>query len=351
MNIGRFEIIVMLFVLSAMGLGLYLRTSTSPALSNVTTKPPAEEHKTEHPTFVLPVDETQPLHIGILGESGDGEHGEAFNTAIVKQLLKGLQKQHVEAVFETGNLVSGLANKVSDKTSTSSNRAFQQQLVAFSEMYKAVLRDKVPFFPVMGDHELAVPNGEIIFREHFHLKNGVRFDEHGFGYTVVIGKAFFVVLANTDKAKAQAGQLFNPEILEWLQNVLRDGASSYEYLFVVGHAPIFPHTTTLTDHQAQARDAFWKILIDNKVVAYFSSHEHAFDRSQRHGVWQVISGGGGAPLREGGRSKSFYHCLLLTIPATKQTPPFIEVLDIEGEVVDRFELIPMNSLIYQRHVS
>lgn len=354
MKIRWFEISVILFVTIAIGLGLYLRTPSGPIYPSIP-QHPTETRRLGLPTFTLPVDADQPLHIGIFGESrSDGIKNEAFNDAVLTKLFAVMQKKQVTAIFDTGNLVSGLAEEADSKAKVPNGRALKEQLEAFSHLYEDVFGTKVPFFPVMGNHELAVPHGEVIFREHFHLKHSVQLDPQGMGYTVAMGNAFFAVIASGSEQAGRGGkpgQLFNPALLTWLQKVLGDASIGYDNLFVVGYEPIFPIDTTFIDSHAGEREQFWRILVTNKVLAYFCSHEHLFDRSERHGVWQVISGGGGAPLREGGGSKPFFHCLLLTIPADKQKPPSIEVLDVDGKAIDAFELVPANSVIHQRHIS
>jgi hypothetical protein len=179
-------------------------------------------------------------------------------------------------------------------------------------------------------------------------------------YTVSAGHAFFAVIA-TDEPMVGLNEPegnFSSDMLSWLDKALKEGAKNHKYLFVVGYEPAFPSTTTFSKTHLPERDAFWKILIDNKVLAYFSSKEHLFDRSNRSGVWQIISGGGGAPLSQGGGNIPFYHGLVLTIPGDKETKekgkqkvPGVQVIDIEGNTIEEFLIGPDSHPLYQMRIS
>lgn len=91
---------------------------------------------------------------------------------------------------------------------------------------------------------------------------------------------------------------------------------------------------------------------NNRVVAYFCSHEHLYDRSFRDGVWQIISGGAGGPLNKKDILKAFYHFILLTIPSELGKFPVVQVIDIQGVVRDEFSLSPIpEQPIFQMRIS
>jgi len=303
------------------------------------------------PTFTVPVDLNESLDIGILGESrSDGSTDQMINTVVVAQLLEVLKIRQVKAVFFTGNLVSGVEKPGIEVSAQVHQQSLEHQLKQFFELYQSAL-GKAPFFPEIGDREIAIPGVVGKFVAQFNLK-GVQVMDNALAYTVSIGPALFAVIP-TDKmiSGKQAEGTFSQAMLEWLRGVLSNAAATHKYLFVIGHEPAFPSTSTFVRHNMPQRDAFWKILADNHVLAYFTSREHLYDRSNRNGVWQIISGGGGAPLSQGGGSHPFFHCLLLTIPAAKKGDPKVQVLDVEGRVMDEFELKAQHEPLYQMRIS
>lgn len=354
MRIRWGQIIVLGVVVLGIAMALMLRNYPGKATAHlVSVNNPAKS------TFNVSVDSTQSIAIGIFGESrGDTNTGKSFDENVLTSLFNVFKNNHVVAVFATGNLVSGLSEAKEHETPSPNKKAFKKQLDAFSTLYDGVLGDKIPFFPVMGGHEMAVPGGVRSFINHFNLEDSQILYPGAFAYTVSIGPALFVMIPTDGyNADTNAEQTFEPQTLDWLEQVLQANAKQYSYLFVVGYEPAFPITSTFSSPHTDEREAFWKILEHNGVLAYFASHEHLFDRSNRHGVWQIISGGGGAPLREGenrlasSKSTPFFHSLILTLPADGKGKPFIKVIGIDGKVDDEFELTPGKELIYQRHIT
>ena len=90
------------------------------------------------------------------------------------------------------------------------------------------------------------------------------------------------------------------------------------------------------DKYPEARDAFWETLQKNNVTAYICSHQHLYNSSKHGGVWQIISGGAGAPLKKN-YDDAFYHYLLMKIPLNGG-PPFVSIIDSEGRKRYEFSL-------------
>lgn len=340
------ELVISLILIALALLLLYSRTTPTKPLPEKPQPQPVVSPSKE--MLTVEVNPQQPIFVGIIGESrGDATRGEAFNTVVLHHLFQVLMRKHVQAVFSTGNIVSA-----QNKAKQPDTWLLQQQLQEFSQLYKSVLPD-VPFFPALGLTETAASNTSQKFRETFNLGVGNPFDADTFGYTVSIDRALFVVIP-TIKFNVQTGDyepaFFTP-MLEWLDSTLKKGSQSYSYLFVVGNEPAFIPTVTFPDKQTPQRDAFWQILVDNSVVAYFCSHDQMFDRTNKNGVWQIISGGGGAPYSEERRDKPFFHCLLLTIPAGEKKSPTVDVLDESGNVKDTFQLTSESLLLHQKHIS
>lgn len=95
------------------------------------------------------------------------------------------------------------------------------------------------------------------------------------------------------------------ELRTWLAADL--AATTKDHIFVFGHEPAFPeyrHVGDSLDAHTANRDAFWDILEDNDVAAYFCGHTHAFythlgDVDGAGQVWQIDAGNEGNPSSGG----------------------------------------------------
>lgn len=307
-------------------------------------------------TFVIPIDIKKISHFGILGEGrGEDFSKDPVNTVVLNQLFEAMKVRDVQAIFFSGNLISGIKKEGVEGLKPIDTKTLEENLGQFSQLYDSIFEAKMPFYPALGDRELKISKGAETYLDHFHL-DGADIVNGELLYTVSAGLAFFAVIA-TDELNVESQKverMFSSSTLAWLKKVLTEAGKTHQYLFVVGYEPAYPSTTTFSKTEMPQRDSFWKVLVDHKVVAYFSSREHLFDRSNRSGVWQIISGGGGAPLSQGGGSQPFFHFLLLTIPATGKegsTFPSIQVIDNKGKVIEEFVLSLENQALYQMRIS
>ncbi len=319
--------------------------------------------------------------VAIFGDSR-GELGEpsGLNEDILGKLLKLIQIQEVKAVFSTGDMVLGIGKKNHETPSPEnlmapapekdiygnrwakkgyvySTEIFRKQLQAFSQLYKEKLGN-TPFYPLIGYDEALGPDSLLIFKDHFGLKN-VQIIDHYLVYSVTIGNASFIMLSTNyydmGQKKIKEHVLSIP-VLEWLSRELKEKAKTSPFLFVLGHEPAFSTTAPSGDYRGLdqepfLRDVFWHLLQDNGVLAYICSDEHLYDRTDRQGVWQIISGGGGAPLTKRNLEKAFFHFLLMNIPVDAEENPVIDVLDVNGRIRDSFELKTNRRPIYQLRIS
>lgn len=338
--------------------------------------------------LALHVNPSQPLRIGIIGETrGDVSTAEAFNQEVLVKLVEMLKRKKVQAIFFTGDMVMGWTKLTAElkaagsgakpppiympdrslagdkeiaKKYISNAQSLKEQLDSFTKvLHETVGHQQIAFFPLMGTHEAIGPDAAQIFRQEFHLESSAPFDPHAVAYTVSAGDAFFVVISTdyySPSGETLVSHHLSPELMRWVEQMLQAGAKTHKYLFVMGHEPAFSTASIfsgypgLDDDQSQ-RDFFWGLLKEYGVLAYFSSQERLYDRSNRQGVWQIVSGGGGAPLEAKGGSNAFYHSLLLTIPpAGSADAPKVEALDLNGDVVDAFELRPQQQPLHQLRI-
>ena len=78
----------------------------------------------------------------------------------------------------------------------------------------------------------------------------------------------------------------------------------------------------------EARDAFWQVLSDYGVSAYFCGHEHVYDHWFGGGVHQIITGGAAG-------FTTFRHFLVID---ADEEDVAINVYEYDGEVRDTYVL-------------
>ncbi|MGZ3708847.1 MAG: metallophosphoesterase family protein [Bdellovibrionota bacterium] len=297
----------------------------------------------------------------VLGDSrGDAPTG--VNEQELRALNARIAPIRPSAVFFTGDLVLGLEKEEDDDHDPSdlhadapghwkktgyiySSKVFARQLDGFAKIMKDGL-GAIPFYPGIGNHDAIGPDAVKTFRAKFPPPNAAPLDGAHLAYSVDVGSAHFVMLA-TDyyDGGLQEHELSDGE-MTWLAQDLHAHASS-AFKFVLGHEPAFTSKAVVAtgktaglDQHPKARDRFWATLQTNGVTAYLCAHEHLYERSFHDGVWQVISGGAGAPLSSD--IDTFYHFLSLTIPAQAGASAHVSVIDDQGKVRDDFDLAPQD---------
>lgn len=299
--------------------------------------------------------ETGDLRVVILGDSGANNEEESFQSEIFANLLYRIKQEKPDAVFFIGNLISGLEQN----TSPAGIRAFQQKLNNFSKLVAENLGTNIPLYPILGNQTLVNTEAISIFRNHFKIVSSAPLEPYQLAYIVMLDNVQFVVLATgyfERKFRSYRQYQETMPILSWLEKVLRTGSNTIRYRFVIDHDPAFSPSAsagifTGLDRNLRKRDLFWGILRRNGVLAYFSAHEAIFDRSNRGGVWQIISGGSGPSLPKKSGGYIFTHYVILTIPKDPKKKPIMEVIDSNGVSWDKFELTPLDRPVYQLRIS
>jgi hypothetical protein len=257
---------------------------------------------------------------------------------------------------------------------------------------------QIPIFEGIGNHDLVhrffeettereyAPrsvdeSSEIVFAAHFvNPLNGPDPVSDQFPpyrenvYSFDWGNSHFTVLNNdymrkgTGKIVAdmpgELGGTMRDEQLVWLENDLSGARErGMEHIFVFVHEPAFPNGGHVGGSMwwrgkkpeiVSMRDRFWKILCDHEVLAAFSGHEHNFslalidstvDSSFEVSVWQVVSGGGGAPFYAQDLNTPWAHTVKSFYPLThfcqidvQEDHVLMTVYDPDGNVISEHEL-------------
>lgn len=316
--------------------------------------------------------------IAILGESYSPENEKSgMNEEILERLFNLISKDKPKAVIFTGNMTLGLKKENNLPASqllkpflngselhdwpypgyTYKSEYFQQEISEFLAIKNRTL-GTVPFYPIIAEHEAFGPDAVSRFLTTFQMKNQAPADASALAYTFAIDNALFILFSTVlynDTSKTTIAHRIPPQFIEWLEKVLKKERPHYEFIFVVGNEPAYSTTSATAhyeglDYNEQLRDIFWRTLINYKVTAYFCAQEHLYDRTNRYGIWQIISGGAGAPFYKRQFDKAFYHYLILKLPEKNKNPK-VQVFDTQGNLVDEFELAPTQFPIYQLRIS
>lgn len=260
----------------------------------------------------------KPLHLALLGDTGAG-------TAAQKDIAQSLwQKQQTQVwqgvwllgdnLYPDGNVIKlGNAN--------------------FTAIYQSLLTAGVPFWAVLGNHDVLTKNGadELAF-----------FKMPGRYYTKTLGPvAFFATDTNTLETQKDADQR------DWLKGALDEAkADKIPWKIVLGHHPV--RSSGLHGNNMGLIKTLEPLLDSEHVDLYLAGHDHDYERfdfsglKSSHPYTQVVSGGGGAYLRPFGKVQagsvvrnSIHH--YLSLDATNQTLK-LQAFKADGTRIDCLEL-------------
>lgn len=304
---------------------------------------------------VLGGEEKEYIKVAFLGTGKISREPELYDPDLLALLLTRIKEQQPDLVFFTGHLIQGFE----ESTSPESLKAFASSLEEFSRIVNTRLGKEIPLFPILGNHQFVNSEAVRIFTDHFRIPNAAPLESYQLAYTISKGNAQFTVLATGSYERKFRGYGYyarSMPILDWIEKNLRTGAGEYDFRFVIAHEPVFSLEKTLglfkpgqTD--APSQEKLWKLFEDHDVTGYFCSHELVYDRSNRNGVWQIVSGGLGDPKRIKQEGEMFPHFVLLYVPKSKKESPRLNVIDIRGKVWDDFSLTPTDKPVHHLRIS
>lgn len=272
-----------------------------------------------------------------------------------KTLLKKVKENSPDALFFNGNFIAG----AEQSTSLESLKNLEQRLKKFIQLVHQQLGRQVKIYPVIGNHTFVNSQAVDLFRKLFNIGDAAPLEPYQWAYSVRLNHAQFVVLASglfESKYRGYRSFWKSMPLLDWLEKELRTGSDQIKYRFVIGHLPAFSSRSTEgifigLDQDPNRRDAFWSVLKGSHASAYFSSHEPIYDRSNRDGVWQIISGGAGEEAVELELGNTFQHFILIKIPQDRSQKPILKSIDVNGKVWDEFEMSPVDKPVHQLRIS
>ena len=220
-------------------------------------------------------------------------------------------------VLHTGDLVA--------------NGTTMAQWDVFFDIERSLLRN-VPFYPSPGNHE----QNTTVFFKYFDFPNG-----DGHHYSFDWGSAHFATIdSNKIGTNDEEKTAFLQAQLDWLQ---ADLASARKPLvFVWLHEPPFTGVADRKESSAKLAAKLEPVLINGRVTAVFSGHDHNYQHHMHAGIDYIVTGGGGAPLYDlsptpetmvkGIVSENYVRVHV------KGTSARLDAVDLEGKNLDSFEI-------------
>jgi acid phosphatase type 7 len=242
-----------------------------------------------------------PLHpIVVYGDCRTGHD-------VHRKIVAYLTETEPLAVFNTGDLVT-------DGSSADEWTMFNN--------ITSELRETVPYYPALGNHDLPPE----LYLSNFDLPNNERW------YSVDVEGLLFVVL-DTNSPIDQASEQYG-----WLQSQLQNATGGF--VAVVFHHPLLstgPHS----DEQGLS-PILVPLFEQYRVDVVFNGHDHDYERSYREGIYYVVIGGGGAPLRDQARTNEYsqvfakaYGLCTLSVNADNVT---VKTFDLRKRLIDEFTI-------------
>ncbi|MBA3460254.1 MAG: metallophosphoesterase [Deltaproteobacteria bacterium] len=251
-------------------------------------------------TTAAPPGSGEPVRFIAVGDTGTGGPAQ-------QAILKRMTESPFDFVVVLGDIAyeSGTAAQLQGK---------------FFAIYQQIMR-YAPIFPAIGNHERRTSQGRPYF-EAFVLPEPERY------YSFDWGDVHFVAIDTTQRDSEQ---------LRWLDKDLKK--NKQPWVIVFGHHPMY--TNSLRGPQLWIRQAFSKILTDNKVDLVLTGHEHQYERFRVAGVNYVVSGGGGGQLTKFfGENRALkqatkHHYLAFEVTAAELK---MKVVDINGREIETLKL-------------
>ncbi len=284
------------------------------------------------------------FRFAVMGDTRDYS-GDGINVKTMKAILEKIKPEEVDFIVVTGDMITGSA-----KSSIHGNRL---------KKWKGIIeRYGIPFYIGVGNHEIESEMSENIVRSIFEMpENGpsgfkeliYSFDYKNAHFVMLDTEAFnnFHAIGETqlkwlkeDVEKNQKKTIFiHSPATGGLSITPKEPHDSARVCFIFGHDPAYPvynHIGSSLDKYAVERDELWGIFKKYKVSAYICGHEHLYNRAIHDGVYQIISGGGGAHVSAPEEKGGFYNFIVIDVKDDGAIG--IIVKDINGFVKDALAL-------------
>ncbi len=247
-----------------------------------------------------------------------------------------MDRHSFDLALHTGDIVYAGAK------CSGSGSSWNQYIQVYFDVYRESIRDS-PFYPSIGNHELEGGDcGYQAYTDVYSLPGNAPPGHREKYYSFDWGNAHFVAL-DTNQDYTVGSTQHN-----WLVSDLRN--SSRPWTFVFFHHP--PYSSGLTSSVHRVRQHLVPVFEAYGVDVVLNGHDHDYERTcpirdeacttpQDGGIVYVVTGGGGASLRNVGSSwftaysDSTYHFVRIAVYGCRLR---LDAIATNGDVFDSYEI-------------
>jgi Icc protein len=216
--------------------------------------------------------------------------------ALFKDIVKNIEWIHPAFVVGIGDFIYGYG--------ANAKRTKEE----YEDFLKVIKEFTMPFYPVVGNHEVAGIGGQ---RDYVELLKKPLY--YSFNYE----KNHFIIL---DTNVNFPNGPFTDKQFTWLKNDLAHATSAQNVFFFMHKPLIEPNGKMAWPNEKMAKKVKETIYAFNSkyhnVRVIFQGHEHLFWKKMINGIDYIITGGAGAPLDGEPQNGGFYHFLLASVDGT-----------------------------------
>ena len=207
---------------------------------------------------------------------GDSRTDHQTHQKIVNEIIK----IKPSIVFHTGDLVEDGLNPA--------------QWATFNEIISDLVKI-AEFYPALGNHE----NNSPLYFDNFDLPNNERW------YIVEKNNLHFIILDSNSDCSIDSEQYL------WLEDDLQNINENIKFVIAIFHHPPFstgPHT----EDEKGLRQSIVPLFEQHGIDLVFNGHDHDYERSSYNDIYYIVTGGGGAPLRDQARTSPYSQLFIKT---------------------------------------
>ncbi len=222
-----------------------------------------------------------PVRFGVLGDNRSFPED-------AKRVARALAQMGPDFIVHTGDVVTD-GNKIPE---------WREQ---FYEPMRSLI-SSVPTYIAIGNHE---ENAKPFYEYTSYPYDPIMTDHAQFGsnFSVTYGNVF-LLFVDTNSLSFLLSVALDTDLAKWIQaQVASEAAKRATWRVAVGHHPAFteswsPGACDRYSGTPPVLGFLFPLMEKHGFQLYLTGHTHAYERGEKRGVTQIISGGGGAALDE-----------------------------------------------------
>jgi 3',5'-cyclic AMP phosphodiesterase CpdA len=166
----------------------------------------------------------------------------------------------------------------------------KKQWQEFDDLSKALREKKIPYFPILGNHDLYGNKNEALQNycdrfPHLEQRRCYSFAWKDIGL-IMVDSNFSTLIP----------ERINEQMLWYLGELERyEKDDGVDYVIVCSHEPPFTNSRVVRPNRRVETNFVDPFLRFQKTCLFFSGHSHTYERFQNNGKFFIVSGGGGGP--------------------------------------------------------